>query len=355
MAKYSLSRISNFLKVFEGEEIHVGIDVHKRSYSVAVQRVDGACETWVAPAKPYDLVLCLLELGTPIKSVAYEAGPTGFGLARAMGEAGLDCYVVAPSKIPRPISSGAKTDRLDCIKLAEYSAKGMLKAIEIPTPQEEGQRLLVRRRFQIVDARRCTKQRIKSLLLYTGTPEPEGLVHWSQQSLLSLESIQLEPATKLTLDSLLRELKSHNEELQEVMAALRGVMKAKHEESLKRLCSVPGVGFTVATTFLLEIFRPWRFQRQEEVASYLGLAPVVRQSGESSGRGRLVPVGQKRLRSLLVEAAWIWQAKDPRVKEKYNQLVSKTGVAQKAITAIARRLAILLWRLSLSVRPQETM
>lgn len=350
MAKYSVSRISDFLEAFEGREIHVGVDVHKLSYHVAVRREDGACETWVAPAKPYDLVLALLELGQPIAQVTYESGPTGFGLCRAMEEAGIDCCVVAPSKVPRAVVAGSKTDRLDCIKLADYAAKDMLKGIAVPTPAEEGERSLIRRRSQIVDNIRRAKLRIKSLLLYVGAEEPPGLSQWSGQAVGRLSTLQIEPAAKLTLDSLLRELSWQKVELKEIEATLSMIMVKRHEEAMKRLRTVPGVGPTVAATFLLEVFRPERFQCHEQVVSYLGLAPTVRQSGERSSRGRLVPVGQKRLRSLLVESAWIWQAKVPKIKEHYNKLVAKTGVPQKAIAAIARLLAIVLWRLSLSGR-----
>ena len=350
MAKSTLSRIRNFLEAFEGKEIHVGVDVHKMSYSIAVRRIDGACETWVAPAKPYDFVHSMLELGQPIKRVVYESGPTGFSLCRAVEEAGIDCWVVAPSKIPRAVSQGSKTDRLDCIKLADYAAKEMLKPIAVPSAQEEGERSLIRRRSQIIDKVRSTKHRIKSLLLFVGADEPHGLTQWSQKGVAELAVMQLEPSIKLTLDSHLRELGYLKTELKEIELTLKTIMQQQHEEPMKRLCSVPGVGPTVATTFLLELYRPERFQRQEEVSSYLGLAPVIRQSGDRSSRGRLVPVGQKRLRSLLVEAAWIWQAKEPKAKEYYNKLFAKNGLAQKTIVALARHLAVLLWKLSLPRR-----
>jgi transposase len=113
---------------------------------------------------------------------------------------------------------------------------------------------------------------------------------------------------------------------------------------------VPGGGKVVATTFHTELFRPERFGRGEEVASYLGLAPTVRHSGERTPRGHLVPVGQTRLRSLLIEAALIWRAKDTYARELYNKLLSKTGIPQKAIAALARRLAIIFWRLSIEQR-----
>jgi len=353
MAKYSLSRINSFLEGVDDAEIHVGIDVHKLSYSVAIRRGDGACEAWVTPAKPYELVRCLLDFGVPIGSIAYEAGPTGFALARALEEAGLTCIVAAPNKIPRPASPGSKTDRLDCIKLADYAAKGMLKSIAIPTQQEEAERGLLRRRFQLVDELKRTKLRIKSLLLVMGVEEPMGLSKWSKQAVRNLSVLQLEPAAKLTLDSHLRELKWVQLELNEVMISLRAIAESdRHKAAVDRIKSVVGVGITVALAFRLELFRPERFNRHEEVTSYLGLAPTVHHSGARSPRGRLVPVGQKRLRSLLVEAAWLWQGKVPEVKERYNQLVSRSGIPQKAIAAIARRLAVTLWRLSLPVRTQ---
>ena len=106
----------------------------------------------------------------------------------------------------------------------------------------------------------------------------------------------------------------------------------------------------VATTFHLELFRPQRSRRGDEVASYLGLAPTVRHSGDHTPRGSLPPVGQKRLRSLLIEAAWVWRAKDPKAGDLYNQLLGTTGVPQNAITVLARKLAIILWRLNIEQR-----
>jgi len=355
MARTSLSNIHEFVEHAGNAGLYVGIDIHKKTYSVAIRRYDGMVLTWAGPSDPHGLIRSLLDTRTPISCVAYEAGPTGFGLARAVENAGLPCIVAAPNKIPRPVTTGAKTDRLDCIKLAEFAAKGLLKPIAVPTPQEEAERSLLRRRAQIVDSIRRAKLRIKSLLLVMGIKEPAGLVKWSNFAVKELSVIQLEPFAKLTLDSHLRELNWLKQELSVVMADLKAILHTeRHKEAVKRMCSVVGVGITVAATFRLELFRPERFNRQEEVTSYLGLAPMVRHSGDRSPHGRLVPVGQKRLRSLLIEAAWLWQGKVPVVKKLYNKLLARTGIPQKAIAAIARRLAVLLWRLSLSVQNPQT-
>jgi len=167
-----------------------------------------------------------------------------------------------------------------------------------------------------------------------------------------IAALPLLPEGRLTIESHLRELRFFQQELSEVARQLQRLNRqAEHRTVIKSLTSVPGVGTVVATSFHLELFRPERFQRSEEVASYLGLSPTVRHSGEQTPRSSLASCGQKRLRSLLIEAAWMWRTKDAKVGEVYNKLLSKTGIAQKAITALARRLAIILWRLSIEQRP----
>jgi transposase len=210
----------------------------------------------------------------------------------------------------------------------------------------------MRRRHSLVDAIRRCKQRIKSQLLFLGLPEPEELAHWSNGSGAVLLALPMDPAARLTLESHLRELTFQQTELRTVEGQLhQTTTSSEQREHVVYLQTVPGVGPTVATTFVLEIFRPKRFQRAEEVASYLGLAPMVRHSGGKTPSGRLVSAGQTRLRSLLVEAAWIWKSKDPFAAELYNRLLGRSGLAQKAITAVARKLAIILWRLLVEQRP----
>ena len=351
MAKYSLSKLQGFIAGFEGHRFYVGIDVHKRSYHVALRRIDGRTLSWVAPASPEELIASFTPTEIRIGAIAYEAGPTGFSLSRRLTESGHTVIVAAPSRIPRPCTRGAKTDRLDCIRLAEYVAKGMLKPIAVPTEADEAKRSLVRRRHQLADNFRKAKTRIKALLLFLGVEEPPGLWMWTRGSIKALSQLDLNKAARWTLDSLLIELSCLEDNLTALKGHLAELSKDKaHRKAIKCLESVPGVGPVVANTFLLELFSPERFTRGEEVASYLGLAPMVRQSGESQKGGRIRPVGQNRLKSLLVEAAWIWRAKDPWANAFYGKLLSRTGIAQKAIIGLARKLAIILWRLVMEQR-----
>ncbi|WP_236027117.1 IS110 family RNA-guided transposase, partial [Geomonas diazotrophica] len=355
MAKKSLTGTEHFVAGYESHTFYVGVDVHKRSYHVAVRRADGRAITLVTPAAPESVVEFLHNLPVRIGAVAYESGPTGFSLARALKKAAIPVIVAAPSKIPRAVTPGAKCDRLDCLKLADYAAKGMLKPIAVPTAEEEARRTLLRRRHAVVDSARRCKQRIKGHLLFLGIEEPKELTNWHSDVAEVLLGLPMDPAALMTLESYLRELAFHKEELRRLELQLKSLVKSK--ELAKRMAclqSVPGVGATVATTFAMELFRPDRFTRAEEVASYLGLAPVVRQSGNKSPSGRLVPVGQTRLRSLLIEAAWMWRSRDRYAENLYHRLLGKTGVAQKAIAAVARRLAIILWRLCIEQRMYRT-
>ena len=163
-----VASIDQFVKDFEAQPFSIGIDVHKRSYHVAIRRADGKAVTWVWPADPKGFVKQIHRLSIRVSAVAYEAGPMGFGLARVLRSAGIETLMAAPSRIPRSASARAKTDQLDCLRLADYAAKGLIRPIAVPTPQQEAQRSL---------QRRC-KHRLKGFLLFLGLTETKETERW---------------------------------------------------------------------------------------------------------------------------------------------------------------------------------
>lgn len=346
MARRS-ERIARFVEAIAEEPVFVGVDVHKRTYSVALFcAADGQVETWNCPADEAGLVEQLRGLGCRIEHVVYETGPTGFSLCRALREAEFNASVIAASRIPRGGAAAAKTDRIDATKLAVYFARGLLRSVAIPTIEEEGYRALVRRRKRVAETRGKVKQKIKSLLLASGIAEPPSLKRWVRTAAADLAALDLDPGQDRALASLIREYRFLQEEHRCLRREVRRATQRLYPERYARLTQVGGVGEVVATTFLAEIFAPERFDRAEEVTSYLGLAPVVRRSGDGRARARLRPVGQKRLRAILVEGAWQWTWRDKEAKELYNRHLARSGVAQKAICVVARKLAIKLWRLA---------
>jgi transposase len=336
-----------------GESVHVGVDIHKASYSVAIYSDRrGLLATWVQPARPELLVERLRPIQKGIAQVVYEAGPTGFGLARRLRAESFEAHVIAPSKLLAPVGPEAKSDRLDCRRLAQLSAKGLLHSVRVPTEQEEADRQVLRLREQLVRKTRAVQAQIKSFLLQHGIVEPAGLGHWSKASVRMLRGLELQPELRFCLDLLLDELAHAQEQVKRVTLRLKGLVVAeRHRAATTVLCSVPGVGALTAAAFRLELPEPQRFDYGGQVARMVGLAPQVRQSGESRREGGLLKSGNARLRTVLVEAAWRWVAYDESAKRRYHQLVSNTGSSKKAIVGMARRLGILLWRLTVHGEP----
>ena len=124
----------------------VGLDVHARKTVAGVLDAStGGLRSLRAPTLASETVQWLQQFAAPVRA-AYEAGPTGYGLARACAAAGIACTVAAPSKIPRAPGDRVKTDRRDAERLARLLRLGELIAVRVPEPHEEAARDLVRAR-----------------------------------------------------------------------------------------------------------------------------------------------------------------------------------------------------------------
>jgi transposase len=333
----------------------VGVDVHKASYSVALfSEARGLIATWVQPARPEVLLERLRPLREGLAQVVYEAGPTGFTLARRLRSEGYDARVIAPSKLLAPVGPEAKSDRLDCRRLAQLSAKGLLHPVRVPTEQEEADRQVLRTRELLVRKAHAVQSQIKSFLLQHGLEEPAGLARWSKRSVAALRGLALLPELRFCLDVLLDELAHAQEQVRRVTVRLKKLAEAdRHREAVAVMSSVPGVGVLTAAAYRLELPEPERFDHEGQVARMTGLAPQVRQSGETRREGGLLKSGNARLRTVLVEAAWRWVRYDETAAGRYRRLVGNTGSGKKAIVAMARRLGVLLWRLSVRGEPYK--
>jgi len=354
MKKARIARpTSSPIRLEEGEVLHVGVDAHKVTYYVAVlSDRRGLLATWAQPADPELLVEKLEPFRGQVAQVVSEAGPTGFALARRLRAAGLAAEVIAPSKTPTLPGTEDKCDRLDRRKLAAFAQKGLLSPIRVPTDREEADRQVVRLREQLVRKLRSIQQQIKAFLLQHGIAEPEGLGHWSRQAIASLGALELDAELRFCLDVLLDERGHAVEQVARVSRRLEELMRTeRHRGAVGVLRSVPGVGPVTAITFRTELPAPERFRDGGQVARMVGLTPHVHQSGGSRRGGRLLKSGDARLRTVLVEAAWRWVAGDEAAKAKYRRLAASTGSGKKAIVGMARRLTVLLWRMSVSGEP----
>src|SRR3954463_5102354 len=221
------------LRLEQGEAVHVGVDVHKASSSVAlVSDRRGLIATWVQPARPEVLIERLRPVREGIARVVYEAGPTGFGLARRLRAEGFEAQVIAPSKLLAPVGPEAKSDRLDCRRLAQLSAKDLLHPVRVPTEQEEADRQVLRLREQLVRKTHAVQSQIKSFLLQHGLDEPAGLGHWSKRSVAALRDLSLLPEVRFCLDVLLDELAHAQEQVKRVTVCLKELAGSdRHREA----------------------------------------------------------------------------------------------------------------------------
>src|SRR3954452_18479913 len=226
------------------EVIHVGVDVHKATYHVALlSDRRGLVATWVQPARPEVLSERLAPLRQHIAQVVYEAGPTGFALVRRLRADGFRAEVIAPSKTPVTPGPEPKTDRLDCRKLATFAQKGLLQPVRVPTEQEEADRQVLRLREQLVRKARSVQQQIKAFLLQYGLAEPQGLAGWSDAALKALRGLELGAELRFCLDVMLDELDHARGQVAKVTKRLRELAKAdRHRSAVANLRSVPGVG-----------------------------------------------------------------------------------------------------------------
>lgn len=343
------------VRVSSRDRVFVGCDIHKKSLHVTVLVNKRIAQQTVMPPTFHALNRLLDPLRPGLQEVAFEAGPTGYSLPRTLQKADYPALVCAPGKTPRAPNEDPKCDRRDGAKLAECAEKGDLKRIVIPTLQEEADRQVVRMREQTGKKLRRVQQQIKSFMLLHDLSPDTAAANWSKRFVTWLRETALNPQLRFCLDILLREYDFQREQMKSIESHMAQLGKTeRHAEAIRLTMTHPGVGLVTATVFRGELYNPERFDGPKQVAAYVGLAPDVRDSGQTKGHRPLAPAGRAELRRLLVQAAWQWVRLDPRANAVFRRLVRNTGCAQKAIIGMARRLAINLWLMTIRQEAYRT-
>jgi transposase len=291
----------------------VGLDVHATKIVAAVLDAESGELPWfrvrgeVAEAAG----LCA-GLPRPVHA-AYEAGPTGYGLARELARRGVGCVVAAPSKIPRASGDRVKTDRRDAELLVRLLLAGKLHAVRVPGPEEEALRDLVRAREAVrVDLMRC-RHRLSKLLLRHGIRFDDGPA-WTQRHRDWLATIELGwPAAQATLldaQGAVDALVHRRDALEREIVAL--LPSSPWATQIARLRCLRGIDTLSAVGLCSEIGDFERFARAEQLMSYVGLVPCESTTGQQRRLGAITKTGSGHARRLLVEAAWHYRPR-PRV------------------------------------------
>lgn len=291
----------------------VGLDVHAAKIVAAVLDAEsGELRTFRMDGDAGQAAAFCAGLPRPVRA-AYEAGPTGYGLARELAKRGVECVVAAPSKIPRASGDRVKTDRRDAELLARLLLAGRLHAVRVPGPEEEALRDLVRAREAVrVDLMRC-RHRLSKLLLRHGIRFDDGPA-WTQRHRDWLARVTLEwPAAQATLldyQGAIDALGHRRDALErEIVARLPG---CPWQLQVGRLRCLRGVDTLTAVGLCAEIGDFERFARAEQLMSYLGLVPSEHTTGQQRRQGSITKTGSGHARRLLIEAAWHYRPR-PRI------------------------------------------
>lgn len=333
----------------EAIKVYVGLDVHKDSISIGAAHPGREPGRLVSKLAHHLLKLLkqLDKLGTPEQlHIVYEAGPTGFGLARALVARGYRCEVIAPSKTPRRPGERVKTDTRDCIMLAEHSRNGALHPVWIPDPADEAVRDLSRAREDAIHARHQARLQLKSFLLrhdlrYAGKTS-WGAAHyrWLAEQAFGCAAAQA-AFTEYCLT-----VQAADQRVQRMTQALEGsIAQWRFAEVVAALQALRGVAMVTAIGLVAEIGDLSRFEHPRKLMGYLGLVPCEHSSGERTRRGSITKTGNKHARRLLTEAAWQYRfpARISRAAQVRQQGLSEAirTSAWKAQMRLSRRFAAL--------------
>ncbi len=322
-------------------KVFIGMDVHKKSWTVHFKTDLFDNKTVTMPADPATLVN-YVEKHFPYHEVSccYEAGCCGYWIARALKQKEWEVKVVNPADVPRVNKQDwQKTDKLDSRNLCKHLSDGNLKGIYIPGEEQEQLRSLFRRRIHLVRHLRTIKNHIKSQLLYYGIKLPEQYdnPNWSRNMKDWLQSLAWKYKTgSAVMRSRLKQLEFLWYEELHISTELRGYCRKFYKKDYYLLKSIPGIGGITASGILAELGDIRRFNRLDELAAIVGLVPGIYQSSENKIDLGLTKRSNQQLRSLLVEATWVAVRNDMALQAYYRKHAHKEP--NKAIIKAAHKL-----------------
>jgi transposase len=361
--------------------IHIGIDVHKDSYSLcaydfstnqsfAQMRIESRNELVVN----YVERLLSNHEGRDVTILCgYEAGPSGYGLYRYLDERNIPCVLMAPTSLPKAPGSRVKNDRLDAMELAKHLAYGTYSAVSVPTLEDEAVKDYTRMRNARVEALKKAKQNLLSFLLRRSRSFSEGRSYWTQIHYRWLRQQQFsDPLDQETFNEYLQEVIDQQEKVDRFDNRIAEIADDERwNERVSKLRCFRGIETHTALSLVSEIGDFSRFRTAQQFSAFLGLVPTEDSSGQRELRGGITKTGNVRLRKLLVEGAnatlrgSMYGQKSKRLKARqagneaqviayadranrrmhrvYDQLTVRQVHRNKAKVAVARELSCFIW------------
>lgn len=346
---------------FSGQNIYVGIDVHLKSWHVTVMTDYGFKRKHSQPPSAQALFEHLSRNypGGTYRAI-YESGFTGFSTYYALLPYGIDCVIAHAADIPTGQNESVmKSDAVDSEKLARTLREGSLRnTVHVPSRDILDHRGLVRYRKRLQDTLSGYKSRIKHLLYSNGVTIPEShsssCSHWSRRFIRWMqEDVRLLSPTRRTLERQLEHIEALRREVLSITAEIRMLSRSeRYEGKVDLLRSVPGIGLITAITLAVELEDVGRFPSQRDFASYIGLVPTCRNSGEKVRTGEITFRGNNRLRNMIIESSWVAIRMDRDLAAAFGRYCARMK-PQNAIIRIARKLTNRIFAVLKSCKPYE--
>ena len=298
----------------------------------------------------------------------YEAGPTGYELARLLRVAGVRCEVIAPSLIPTRPGDRVKTDRRDARRLALLFRAGQLSSVRVPSVAEEAVRDLCRARADMVIDRTRARHRLGKFLLRHGRVWRGG-DNWTLKHQAWIRQQRFEErALNATLAHYQATLTAREAAVEAIEADWPAGTTGALRRRRARLGAYRGITRLGGLTLATEVCDWRRFPTAGMFMAFTGLVPSEYSSGERTRRGGITHAGNSHLRAQLVESAWAYKAKPAagailrhrqeglapdvvarawaaqlRLCGKFRRLDARKTNRKTVVTAIARELAGFVW------------
>lgn len=337
------------------KEVHmkfVGVDLHKKSLTICAMDPEGrVVKRARLECGETEAILELLR-GLGEFEIVVEASGSYEWFARLVEPLAKRFVLCHPKKMRIIAESTRKSDKLDATVLAEFLRHGMIPEAYRPLPRQKGQQVLVRQRQHVVRGASRVKARIRSLLGRYNADKP-GLFRKDHRDYV--KGVALSATDRFVRDQLLMEFDFCQEQLDAADEQLKkyAAEAGKGEaESRRLLGTVPGVGVVTTDAWLGEVGDVGRFRSAKRVVAYVGLAPGFRSSDDKTRELGITKEGSRLMRCVLIQSAWAAVRTSVQWKGWFERIAKRRG-RKKAIVAVARRLAVVMYAVAKAGRPYD--
>lgn len=324
------------MREYTGKIVYLGIDVHKKTYSVTAICDNEIIKADTVQAKPEILLkYCRRFVGAKVYSV-YEAGFCGFSLHRFLVKNGVENIVVHAASIETEGNARSKTDRRDSKKMAIQLSAGRLKGIHIPSVEREQYQSLTRLREKFVRDRTRTASQLKMLLHKFGLMDfvEDRLI--SQKWLNKVLNLKVAAPLKYSIDEHIGLWRHIDNRLKLLAAEIKN--QAVQDYKIEKVYrSAPCIGPTSARVLANELGDMSQFTSEDKLFSYVGFTPKEHSSGEHIRLGHITRQGKSIFRKILIQIAWKAIYVDPDLMVVFER-ISKHSGKKRAIVAVAKRI-----------------